>query len=185
MTLSPHMAFLIFNFLGLQVTWAACAYGATQATPSLGVTVGIVYILAHMIFTSTRKQDLTLMFGLSTIGIFLDHANTYFGILSFPNSNVDFTLIPLWLMVLWLVFSLMIPHSLNWLRNNIWLAFFLGGLGGSSSYWLGHKLGALNLSEPLTLSIIVYFIQWAILLPIAYTLLMIIRRNLHPDDSTQ
>ena len=132
-----------------------------------------------MIFTSSRKQDLIFMLCVSAIGIFLDHANAYFGILSFPNSNADFTMIPLWLIVLWLVFSLMIPHSLNWLRNNTWLAFVLGGLGGSSSYWLGHKLGALNLAEPLTFSLTIDLIQWAILLPITYKLLKIIRHNLN------
>ena len=43
------MGFLIFNFLGLQATWAACAYGATHNQPMLGFYVGLAYISTHFI----------------------------------------------------------------------------------------------------------------------------------------
>jgi hypothetical protein len=184
MTLSSRTAFLIFNFLGLQVTWAACAYGATHSMPSLGVIVGITYILLHMIFTPTRKHDLLIMFSVSIIGVSIDHINTYLGFSSFAEISTTHSVIPFWLITLWLVFSLMIPHSLNWLGKNTMLAFFLGGFGGSSSYWLGHKLGALTLSEPLSLSIAIHFIEWAIIFPIAYYLLKIIRQTFVLNELT-
>ncbi len=176
--LPAKTAFLIFNFLGLQATWAACAYGATHSIPTLGVIVGVTYIALHMMLTKTRRQDLLIILGVSLIGISIDYINTFLGIILFSEENITSLLIPFWLMTLWIVFSLMLPHSLNWLGKNMKLAFLLGGLGGSSSYWLGHKLGALTLSEPLLQSIVILFIEWAIICPIAFILLKLIRHKL-------
>ncbi|MDW3095456.1 MAG: DUF2878 domain-containing protein [Gammaproteobacteria bacterium] len=180
--LSVKTAFLIFNFLGLQATWAACAYGATHSIPNLGVIVGIFYIALHMMLTKTRRQDLLIILAVSLIGISIDHINTYLGLMSFSNENIATFVIPSWLITLWVVFSLMLPHSLNWLGNNMKLAFLLGGLGGSSSYWLGHKLGALTLSEPLLLSILILFIEWAIICPVGFILLKQIRHRFTDNE---
>lgn len=178
MKLSSNMAFLIFNFLGLQITWAACAYGATHSMPMLGVIVGLIYIALHMLLTKTRNQDLLILLAVSAIGISIDHTNSYLGLISFIDNDTTFPMIPLWLVTLWMVFSLMLPHSLNWLGKNTMLAFFLGGLGGASSYWLGHKLGAISLSEPLLLSIVILFIEWAVICCASYIILNFIRHKL-------
>lgn len=183
MKLSTNTAFLIFNFLGLQVTWAACAYGATHSTPNLGVIVGLIYIALHMLLTKTRNQDLLILLAVSTIGISIDHINSYLGLILFMDNNTTFPMIPLWLATLWMVFSLMLPHSLNWLGKNAALAFFLGGFGGASSYWLGHKLGAISLSEPLLLSILILFIEWAVICTVAYIILKYIRLKLTGKQS--
>ena len=47
------LRFLIFNFVGLQATWAACAYGATHSFPALGLYVGLAYVIAHF-YLSTQ-----------------------------------------------------------------------------------------------------------------------------------
>jgi len=176
--LSSKTVFLIFNFLGLQTTWAACAYGATNSMPNLGVIVGLAYIVLHMLLTKTRNQDLLILLAVGTIGISIDHINSYLGLMSFTDNNTTHSMIPIWLMILWIVFSLMLPHSLNWLGKSTMLAFFLGGFGGASSYWLGHKLGAINLSETLLPSIFILFIEWAIICTTAYIILNFIRHKL-------
>ena len=169
--MSKRTSFLVFNFLGLQITWAACAYGATHQFPMLGVIVGVMYIIAHFMFTPTFRQDLFVMLVIGGFGIIIDHINTHLNLVSFIEPETMTTVIPLWLMSLWLVFSLMLPHSLGWLRKNMRLAAVLGGIGGSFSYWLGHKLGAIILAEPLNMSVGIYFIQWAIIVPIAYMIM--------------
>ncbi len=165
--INKRLKFLIFNFLGLQFTWAACAYGATHELPLLGVYVGLVYILLHFIIVEERLRDLNIILIIGVLGIFLDYLNTRFNIVSFSTYDVTILLIPYWLMVLWLVFSLMIPHSLYWLVNNMTVASIAGAIGGSVSYFIGHKLGALTFSQPTSISFIIYFIEWAIFFPLA------------------
>ncbi|MEM7400909.1 MAG: DUF2878 domain-containing protein [Pseudomonadota bacterium] len=161
------LGFLIFNFLGLQATWAACAYGATHEFPMLGLYVGLAYITTHLLLSKMRTRDIKIMLIIGVIGIVIDSTFTQLNILSFPGF-VDHQLpIPAWLMVLWFVFALMVPYSLYWLGKNLKIAAIAGAIGGSLSYLLGHKLGALNLGDPVWLSFGIYFIKWGILFPIA------------------
>jgi len=182
--MNKRLTFLIFNFLGLQITWAACAYGAIKAQPMFGVIAGVTYLILHFMLTPSRRTDLITLLSLSTIGILLDYANMQFGVLGF-NAYHSSGFIPLWLVALWCVFTLMIPHSLYWLRKKPLLAFILGGIGGSSSYWLGHKLGAINLHDPLFTSVGIYFIQWAIFIPVAFIIYRIIKQNTYCSNFTQ
>ncbi len=174
--MSRHSAFLIFNFLGLQITWAACAFGAIQSMPLTGVFVATIYLLLHFLLSPSRNIDIFTMLLLSVTGIAIDYINMRLGVISFNNgSNQQF--IPLWLVFLWCVFSLMIPHSIYWLRNKTLLIILFGGIGGSSSYWLGHKLGAIHLSEPLIYSVGIYFFQWAVYLPFAFAMLRAVKNT--------
>ncbi len=165
--ISKHLAFLIFNFTGLQVTWAACAYGATHALPLLGVYVGLAYIVAHFIFSKLRIRDLKIMLIVGLLGIAIDSIFTQFNLLSFPEFTNQHLPIPAWLIVLWFVFALMVPYSLYWLRKNLKIASIAGALGGSLSYLLGHILGALHFAEPIWITFMFYFIEWGLFFPLA------------------
>ena len=164
--ISSRLKFQIFNLLGLEITWAACAYGAIKDMESVGILTGLAYIVIHFILTKTHFEDLFTLIIVSSIGILVDSINAQYNLIFF-NSISDPFLIPYWLIILWFVFSLMIPHCLYWLSKNLTIAAIIGGIGGSFSYWLGHKLGALTLADPLLTSVIIYFFQWSILFPVA------------------
>lgn len=161
------MPFLIFNFFGLQVTWAACAYGAANSLSMLGFYIGLTYIILHFLFSKMRIRDMKIMLIIGVIGIIIDYILTNLNILSFINYNTQYLPIPAWLIALWFVFALMVPYSLFWLKKNLKIACIAGAIGGSFSYFLGHKLGALQLTEPLTISLSIYFIIWGIIFPFA------------------
>ena len=168
--MNKNLAFLIFNFLGLEITWAACAYSATHDNANLGVYVGLGYILLHFILSRHRLRDLAVMLSLGAIGILIDSVISKINILSFTHAFADYLLLPAWLMVLWFVFSLMLPYSLYWLRTKLIIAAIAGAIVGSFSYVLGHHLGALHLSDPLWFSTTVYFIVWGCFFPCALLL---------------
>ena len=168
--MNKNLAFLIFNFVGLEITWAACAYGATHENANLGVYVGLGYILLHFILSKFRLRDLKVMLVLGTIGILIDSAISKFNFISFSGILADHIPLPAWLVVLWLVFSLMLPYSLYWLRKKLTIAAIAGAIVGCFSYVLGHHLGALNLSDPLWLSSTMYFIVWGAFFPLALLL---------------
>lgn len=176
MQLSNRVKFLVFNFLGLQLTWAACAYGATHEWPSLGVYVGYAYVVLHFIFVQQRLRDACAVIVIASLGIALDILNTVFNVISFPTMSGLPFIIPFWLMSLWLVFSLTIPHCLYWLEKNMLLAFFAGAIGGSASYWLGQSLGAIEFPQSIPFSVIVYFIEWGIVLPLSLILIRKLNR---------
>lgn len=170
--MKKSLAFLIFNFLGLQFTWAACAYGATHSTPKLGLYIGLTYIILHFILSTERLRDVKIMFIIGILGILIDSIFTKFYIISFPHFDAFYLPTPAWLMCLWFVFALMVPYSLYWLKNKIVLASIIGAIGGSFSYFLGHKLGALQLEDPILINLVIYFIMWGLLFPVS---LMIVK----------
>jgi hypothetical protein len=176
-----RVKFLVFNFLGLQLTWAACAYGATHDWPLLGVYVGCAYVVLHFMFVQQRWRDVCVATIIASLGIVLDILNSQLNIISFPNAASLPLLIPFWLMSLWLVFSLTIPHCLYWLEKNMFLAFFAGAVGGSASYWLGQSLGAIDFPQSTFLSVAVYFVEWGILLPVALILVRKLNRCFSTD----
>ena len=146
------------------MVWAACAFGAINLTPSIGVFAGIIFILIHFTYTASRLLDAITMLSVAITGITLDSINLIFGFISFNSGN---HMLPLWLITLWFAFPLILPHCLRWLGKYPLLAIFIGGIGGSGTYFIGHQLGAISLSTPLYPSLIVYFVQWAIIVPAA------------------
>lgn len=164
--MKKNLAFIVFNFIGLQVTWAACAYGATHAMPMLGFYIGLSYVILHFMFSKMRTRDIKIMLIIGVTGIIIDCILTLIEIVSFPLYNTKILPIPFWLMALWFVFALMVPYSLYWLKNNLVIACIAGAIGGSFSYFLGHKLGALSLTDPVIISTSIYFIFWGLFFPI-------------------
>jgi hypothetical protein len=162
-----NVAFLIFNILGLQCTWAACAYGATHGMTLLGVYIGLTYICLHFLFIKTRLRDFIIMLIIGALGMAIDSSLALLSITSFPNYENGLIPIPFWLISLWLVFALTVPHSLYWLKNNLLVAVVAGAIGGSFSYFIGHKLGAIQLTDPLIISVGIYFIAWGLIFPLA------------------
>ena len=169
--ISKHYAFLMFNILGLEVTWAACAYGATHELVYLGFWVGIVYVTIHFLISKQRLRDLFVVLFIGGAGVLLDISNSLVSIISFEDSHTSIFLLPYWLISLWAVFSLLLPYSLSWLTKNLPLAAVLGAIGGGFSYWLGERLGAIQLQDPILLSTTIYTIQWGIFTVIAFLLL--------------
>lgn len=174
---TKRLKFLIFNFLGLQFTWAACAYGATHEWPLLGAWVGLAYIGLHFFIVAERLRDLKVVFVIGVLGILLDVLNTSLGILSFPTDQTITFFLPYWLMVLWAVFSLMVPHSLYWLEKNVVVAAVAGAIGGGLSYLLGHKLGAITLAQPVPISFIIYAVEWSLIFPISLKVVKYLSRS--------
>ncbi len=168
--LDARQKFLVCNFVGFQLTWLACAYGASHELPYIGALVGLLFIVMHFIFVSERELNIKVLLLVAVFGVLLDYMNTQLGVVSFPKHDASYFILPFWLVVLWSSFTLMLPHSLYWLTKNMYMASLAGAIGGSLSYLAGHKLDALSLSEPLVRSTLVYAVEWAIILPIGLML---------------
>ena len=75
--------------------------------------------------------------GISVIGILMDSLLLQNGVFSF----VDSAYLPIWLLLLWGCFALVLVHVLAaWLRH-WWLAALVGAVTGPLAYWGGATLG--------------------------------------------
>ena len=179
--MSKKTLFILYNFIGFQAVWAACAYGAINGLPLLGVYAAGVYISIHFIFSNSKSLDVIIMLLVAMLGITLDSVNAYLGLISFKEES---SILPFWLATLWFSFALLLPHSLHWLHKYPLLAILFGGIGGSGTYFIGHQLGAISLSTSLWPSLLAYFIEWAIIIPVAFWLIRTINKQLSAKGQT-
>ncbi len=102
---------------------------------------------------------------LSTLGIFIDSVLTCFSYFSF-SQKIKF--IPLWLVLLWVSFSIAMEYVLFFMSHDLSDLFFLGLLGAFGfplTYLLADKLKVLRVNNPW----LAYFYQglfWGVFLPL-------------------
>lgn len=156
--------FKVFNFAGLQLCWLACVVGAgLYGQPWLALLVTAAFVVLHFNYTDYPRSDLRLVgYGL-IVGLILDSLWSATGLITYQQQGL-FPLAPVWIACLWVAFMLTLNHSLAWLRRFIPLAVMLSAVSSPLSYYAGHKIGALQINEPLLVAIAIA-ISWGILIP--------------------
>lgn len=125
----------------------------------------LVFLYIHVRFIVQGKQAWFSILVIALLGIGIDTALTWTGILPF---DLWFNLLcPPWLILLWFMFATLVGHSLAWLERHLWLQPLLGAFGGGGSYLAGAKL--IGLSLTLEQSVILV-ILWALLLPLFFVI---------------
>lgn len=144
----------------------------------LGCTLPL-QILAGMAPNATRGQGdhvfkACLLY--ACLGMLIDQALGFAGVLAFPGRWL-----PGWLVALWLAFGFVLPQVSALLRRlPVYAWSVLGAIVGTLSYHAGAALGAVVLVQPLWLSSTVLAVIWSVLLPLWHLLSLraIARRRL-------
>jgi hypothetical protein len=163
----------LINIVGFQVGWFLCV--AFFERPLIGILTTAVILALHAALVLEDRREWLLMLLVIAAGSLIDSLLGIIGVLVYPESGMRW-LLPLWLFLLWILFSTLIQHSLRWLQTRLWLAAILAGLSAPSSYWLGARLTDTGLGWGAVGSLLVIGIYWALLLP---GFLRLARRYLH------
>jgi len=99
------------------------------------------------------------------VGAFVDTGLGLAGLFTFRPDLLPAWVCPPWLFFLWMIFGSVLPNALAWLADSPRLAAGLGAAGGPLSYYAGAELGALRLSDPPELSLLVLACVWGLLMP--------------------
>lgn len=126
----------LLNILAFQGGWFACVIGG--APWALAATV--IFLPIHLALCASPWREATVMLVCASIGVTLDLTWQYTGLLSFRGTAVG--PLPVWLVMLWLLFAATLGHSLSWLQGRLRLAALLGAVFGPASYYAGLALGA-------------------------------------------
>ncbi|MCA9002644.1 MAG: DUF2878 family protein, partial [Planctomycetes bacterium] len=94
----------------------------------------------------------------------LDSLARALGLLEFPQAHWPYGL-PLWMILLWLVFCLALPVIFIWLSGRWRLAALLGALGGVTTYLAAEALGAVVLPHRLP-GIAWLAVEWGLMFPL-------------------
>ncbi|RAP34505.1 hypothetical protein DID80_07235 [Candidatus Marinamargulisbacteria bacterium SCGC AAA071-K20] len=154
---------LLLNAVGYYLTWFMLVYFSNSSDLWIAYTFSSMYIFMHFLLSKHRKRDAVLLMSLVSLGILVDGLLTYFNILHFK-SSIEVVGLPVWLIVIWALFSLLPNYSLKWLHSFPKASILFGMIGGPLSYYSAAKLGAVTFPN-ITLSLIVLSVIWGGLLP--------------------
>ena len=164
---------LIINFILFQLAWFACVLGAANGLPWLGVSVTALILAWHFFHSQHRKYELLLILAALIVGALFDQLMLSMNWVNYQAHGWSQSLVPVWILSLWLAFASTLNLSLAWMQGRYFIAVLFGGGGGPLAYFGAEKLGAVSLSS--TTSLLALGIGWAVITP----LLLVVAKKLN------
>jgi hypothetical protein len=162
---SPQWLPTVVNAVGFNIVWFITVFGAAGGLAWAGPSALLIFALVTISMSARPRYDLAAMAVFATAGLVLDSAWSVAGAVNYSAGWPFQQLAPIWLVTLWAAFALTVGHSLAWLRPRPVLAGLFGLLGGGFSYWVGARVGAVELAIPAWQYGIGVGLVWAIALP--------------------
>ncbi len=123
------------NAIGFQLVWLVTVAGAGMGLWWPGLVVLALFATWQIGCSHCPKADLKLAAVAVAVGLLVDSAWIWLGLLHFATPLPWTSLAPIWILVLWAGFALTLNHSLAGLRPYPALAVAFGALGGPLAYW--------------------------------------------------
>lgn len=171
---------LLANFILFQLAWFACVTGAAYGMPWLGVSVTLITTAWHLHQSKRAKPEMLLMFAVLLIGASFDQVMLLLELIVYQQHGWSTSLVPVWILALWLAFASTLNLSLAWLQGRYLIAVIFGASGGPLAYFGAQNIGAVTL--PSSASYIALSIGWAVITPVLLYLAKHINR-LHAEQS--
>jgi hypothetical protein len=157
------------NFLAYQAVWFAVVASAARGHPALGIAAAAVFVIAQLVLSRNRALDARLMAAAALSGLIVDGALGVSGWLRYTSPKPAFPShgAPLWILCLWVSFSLTLPRSLAGITQRRWLAGLLGAVGGPLAYASAARgFGAVEFAPPAARACAALALGWGGAMPL-------------------
>ena len=172
----------LFFIIGPTIGWFACVIGAAKDLFWLGPLIVTLLVLASVVIRGSRfLTRILILLSVSIIfGLVFDSLLIVFDIYTPKRWLIPTPLATLWLLALWINFSITIDTSLKWLQNHLGYAAMVGAIFGPIAYLSGQRLDALTIEQSPYLKIVILAMAWAL----AMVLLNIIVKSFPSSEKT-
>jgi hypothetical protein len=151
----------IANILLFNLLWLALVIGRENLLWITGPVV-LVYVFLLLRHTSLKPGQLALP---ALIGISVDSILRLTGLFEFQSTALP---IPVWLMLLWVVFTTTLPLSLSFIAKHKAITVLAGATGFPFSYAMGERLGAVTFGAGYLEVLVFLSLFWAAGLPLLF-----------------
>lgn len=158
------------NLALFQIGWFACVLSAAWEAQLLGLAYVIAWLGVRLLRSEEWYGELLTIFIAAATGFVFDSVLTAAGVMSFPGNAWHSALAPLWMIALWMNLAGTLNGVLRWLSGRYALSAILGALGGPLAYYAGASLGAVELGEPLSRSLLLISLEWTAAMPLLIVL---------------
>lgn len=159
----------LFLFQGL---WLSCILGAAKQTIWPAAVIVSCLLVLFLSPKFRHKNDSLFLFVCLPFGFALDSLLAYFGLIDYAHNFGFVAIAPVWIMFLWIGFSLTLNHSMAWLLQKPKLGSLFMLIGAPLSYFSAEKLGAIVMHKT-TITLIVISVLWLLV----YYLLLVANQH--------
>ena len=153
------------NIIFYQTAWAIAVIGAARGDWWAGPVAVTAFAIVQLWLSEKPRADLYLMVVAAAVGFIVDSGFAQSGALRYAASE-QWTFAPIWIVALWINFSLTLNHSLSYLKLHLALASLLGAIGAPLAYWGAAKgWNAIAFEDPPTATLVALAVVWAIVTP--------------------
>lgn len=149
----------IINFGLFQMVWLACVLGSARGYPWLGTLLLACSLLWHFSQASNKSQEAKWCVVAGLIGAVFDQILLSLNIIQYHNNGWSQSIVPVWIITLWIAFAMTLNVSMRWLRGQYAIALLFGAIGGPLAYLGAEKIGAVTLTSN---SLIALGVGWSI-----------------------
>lgn len=173
----------VLYVLGQNAGWFACVLSAARGRHWLGPLVVAGLVVLHLATRSRRSARRIVCLAATAVffGFCFDSLLILGGVYEPVRWVVPPPWAPIWLMALWINFSLIVDVPLQWLQKHLVIAAVCGGIFGPAAYLAGQRLGAIRIGTPALFHLGILVIAWAL----GLAALMLMARRLPGFESRQ
>ena len=153
------------NVVVVYASWFATVIAAASGSAWLAAAASLVAVVLNVVFASNRANDVKLIAVAAVVGLVVETLLMTQGLADYASPGPIAGLPPAWLVLMWMAFATLLNISLAWLKERWLLAAVLGFVGGALAYYAGARLGAMQLGEPLAVSLGAIGTLWAVAFP--------------------
>ncbi|WP_281556329.1 DUF2878 domain-containing protein [Thalassomonas sp. RHCl1] len=153
---------MLINALIFNLMWFGCIYWGN----SFALLVPVWAVL-HLHFSRNSKREACYVLLVTLLGTVTDSLLMHAGVFEFVQS--DF-IVPFWLIMIWLSFSLTLNASLKFLQGRTALQFLAGAVFPPLSYLAGKTLAAVSFGYSTLLTLVLLSLIWSQLMMLFFRL---------------
>ncbi len=143
--------------------WFVCTFFGDRVAVSYTIAALMVHFL-WMVERSSWRFESVVILSYLVLGVVIESLYLYFGVIISDR-------LPIWILMLWVLFATLLNHSLSWFKGRAMLAAVLTAIAAPWSYYAGAAINdAVELGQ-LSFSLSVIAISWAIVIALTYYLL--------------
>ena len=151
---------VLLHFVVFQAAWFACVLGSKSTHPLLYPLIGFGAILGMVIISKRFRSCFPFLLSSVILGMVGDSLLVHLELLAFyANPTVGGA--PLWMIILWANFGLMLRSLFSWFLENNTRSLLGFSIGGVIAYYSGWRLDALAFTSG-WFSALAISIEWGI-----------------------
>ena len=153
--------------IGYQLVWFAAVIGAEHGLAWPGVAGMLIYACCQLGLMHDYKTHFALMAAALVMGSIVDGGLAFSGLAHYGAPWPSAVFAPVWILALWMTFSLTFTISLAYLQKKLWVAVLFGAIGGPLAYLSASRgFHVVTFTDPDWHGLFFLGLGWAIATPV-------------------